>query len=92
MAFSLFVTDDQTSQWHAPFLFATSEATELPPHPEGKAWRWAMTSSEEPRKVLIGRMLVSILKRRGWVISTLPLDQVLRLRPAAPNLAPLPAP
>lgn len=64
---------------------------ELPPHPQGKAWRWALTSSETPRQALIGRTLIGILNRRGWVISELPLEQLLRRRALAPDLEPVPA-
>lgn len=88
MTFALFVTDG-LQHWQAPYLFACSEGMEQPPHPQGKVWNWALTSSEDPRHVLIGPGLVRILKRRGWVISNLPLEQLLRLRPVEPNLAPL---
>jgi hypothetical protein len=88
--FTLFVTDDTYRQWRAPCLLVTGDEQQLPPHPDGKTWRWALTSSEDPRGVLVGRMLISVLKRRGWVISELPVEQLLRRRAVAPDREPVP--
>jgi hypothetical protein len=47
-----------------------------------------MTSSEEPRRALIGRGLLRDLARHGYVITPLPLQAVLRGRSAVAAEAP----
>ena len=93
MPFSVYITDDGSVDGSAPVLITDGERPELPLHPDGKAWRWVFTSTEEPRNVLIGHRLVRKLKAQGLVISKSPLDRLLQLRsvedPRPPETAPL---
>lgn len=81
MPFSVYVTDDGPGPGGAPVLITSSDRIVPIAHPEGKAWRWAFTSTESPQTVLVGRRLVRMLRTHGEVISDLPLDQLLQARP-----------
>jgi hypothetical protein len=78
------MSDNGSTVSGSPLLIVLNEGA-LPPHSGGGEWRWLMTSSEEPRRALIGRELIRLLKRDGRVITPLPLERILRIRPTLPT-------
>lgn len=88
--FTIYASEDGSPSGSPPLLICASAPSALPPHPHGGVWRWIVTSSEEPRRALIGRSLLRGLARNEHVITALSLQSVLRGR-GAPAAEALPA-
>lgn len=80
---SFFLAEGAQAAEAAPTLVALPDVgTERPLPPVGKHWKMFAEIYGDPRDIIIGRQQVDRLLAFGYVVSHLPIEDIIKHRPA----------